>query len=315
MQLFCKAIADKDQLTARLTVLNDGVEILLRPQSLDFTIIQWASEHFPSVAIEVGDRLEEGMPLDPLNDQPHIRDRSRAYLEGIFELADQMEIERVTAHLIAKSVILNASLPSPVYSVAEAMELARQYYTSLGPRLVLENTLLLDPIGNNMVAYWGLGKTLWDFAELDLPLCLDVAHLGATLQALKVAHEQKTDIFHMDCGTYRVHLTDQERALGLAVAGQSLTEAFLSHLDVLPAGLLRGVHLSNCRGFGVNADGWLDGDLDLVLIMEKLAKMRPDYLVPEIRETDYIQYSGNRLMMDAARGILSRTEDVHGGGD
>jgi hypothetical protein len=309
LKLFCKAIADRAQLEARLNVPSDGVEILLRPQSLDTTIIQWALDHFPEVAVEVGDRLEEGLPVDPLNSEPHIRDRSRAYLERVLELADRMGLVRVTVHLVAKSRTLSPHSPPMVYPLAEAMEGARQYYTALGPRLVLENTLLLDPIGNDTVAYCGLGKTLWDFVELGLPFCLDVAHLGVNLKALKVAHEQGTDVLTTDQGPYRLRLTDREESLGRTLFGQSLTEAFLSHLEVLSAKLLRGVHLSNCRGFGLNGDGWLDGELDLVLILERLVGMDPDYLVPEIRETDYIGYPRNRLMLDVARGVLSRCRD------
>jgi hypothetical protein len=191
------------------------------------------------------------------------------------------------------------------------MEQARQYYTALGPRLVLENTPFLDPVGNDTVAYCGLGKTLWHFVELGLPFCLDVAHLGASLQAVRVVHERGTDVLPTDQGPYRLHLTDREKSLGRTLVGLSPTESFLSHLEVLPPKLLRGVHLSNCRGFGLNTDGWLDGDLDLVLILETLARMDPDYLVPEIQETDHTQYARNRLMMDAVRGVLSRVRETN----
>jgi hypothetical protein len=169
----------------------------------------------------------------------------------------------------------------------------------------------LDSVGNNTIAYCGLGKTLWDFADLGLPFCLDVAHLGANLQAVRVVHQQGTDVLPTDQRPYRFHLTDREKSLGRTLVGLSPTQSFLRHLEVLPPRLLQGVHLSNCRGFALNADGWLDGDLDLVLILETLARMDPDYLVPEIQETDYTQYARNRLMMDAVRGVLSRVRETN----
>jgi hypothetical protein len=291
-RVLAKALLVRDQLEARRWVPADGLEVLLVGRPLDPDLLAFCADNYVEVTYEVGDRLGPGRPVDPLSQDPQIRAGSRSRIDAVFEAADRFGASAVTVHLVAGATVLGAGEPSPEQDRDAAIGLAREYYGSLGPRLVLENILPVDFIGAGRAAYGPIGRMMDDFAAVGLPVCLDTAHLGASILAARAAAERGGSVDAPE-GRFEAARGPAEERAAARVAGLSLSQAVLDEAKLLAPGRLAHIHVGNLRGFGPDCDGRVRGELDLMAVVRGLIGLGPKRLIPELWEPDYVSYVRN----------------------
>ncbi len=301
-RVLAKALLVKDQIEARQGVAADGLEVLLVGRPLDPDLLAFCADHFPEVTYEVGDRLRPGVPVDPLSHDPHIRSESRARIEAVFEAAERFGARAVTIHLVAGATVLAAGEPAPVADRAEALIAAKEYYGSLGPRLVLENILPIDFIGAGRAAFGPIGRMMDDFAAIDLPVCLDTAHLGASLLAAREAAAQGAGVDTAE-GRFEAVVGPAEKRAAARCAGLSLNRAVIAEAKLLAPGRLAHVHAGNLRGYGPDCDGRVRGELDMETVVRGLIPLGPRRLIPELGEPDYVAYDRNVELIESLKRL------------
>jgi hypothetical protein len=304
--VLAKALAIRDQIEARRRVAADGLEVLLVGRPLDHDLLRYCADHFPEVTYEVGDRLSPGIPVDPLSDDPRTRSESRARIEAVFEAAQRHDASAVTVHLVAGAVAIKPGQPPPVMDRDQALAEARQYYGSLGPRLVVENILPVDFIGAGRAAHGPIGRMIDDFLAVDLPVCLDTAHLGASLLAAgqSAARGGPAGVDTPE-GRFQAVFGQAERRAADRVAGLSLSRAVKAEAELLAPGRLAHVHVGNFGGFGPDCDGRVRGELDLEGVVRDLLALHPQRLIPELIEPDYVAYQRNAGLIESLKRLAA----------
>jgi len=303
--VLAKALLVRDQLQARRRVPADGLEALLVGRPLDEDLLRFCADHWEPFTLEVGDRLAPGVPVDPLNTDPGIRARSRARIEAALDAAERFGAAAVTVHLVAKAAVLATGETPPVQDRDSALAAAKQYYGSLGPRLVVENVLPVDFIGGSRVAHGPVGRMMADFRAMGLPVCLDTAHLGAALTAAREsAKNGRAANVATDEGVFTAVFGPTEAEAG--DRGQDLSEAVVREARRLAPDQLVHVHVGNVQGFGPDCDGRQDGELDLDQVVSRLLALGPRFLIPELWEGDYVLYERNARLIERLREMVGR---------
>lgn len=294
MKIFAKTILNREQLEARRRLGVDGIEIMLnkaRLESPNFPeLLRFASDSFPVVSLEAGDRLREQKPTDLTDGE------SRKYIERIMQaLSTISNLGLLTVHLVG-----NAYLAAPPYenvprkSPEQAEEIVQrclEYVWKIDPQnkvIALENTFPTDWMDEDKgsISFYPIGKLSQDFGGRQRTY--DIAHAGITFFTFRNLRQGSRGSFytHEKFGDIPVHFSNQEMA---AIATKrNLTEDVIA--DMRTARIVN-VHFNSNRGLLDGYSPFEQGDLDLGRILGEIRRTFPNAnLVAEVKERETGNY-------------------------
>ncbi len=282
----------------------DGIELYLhntdfaKPEAELEGYLRRASDLFPTVNLETGDRLDpDGLhPADLLNPE------CQKYIERVLNFMDKIPNHGyLVVHLEGACQRLQYPYDglqdqNKEELLAKCLDQVRRIDPS-GKRIALENTFPTDwktepepgKPEQGVISFYPFGKLSADFKEF--PRVFDPGHCGITLYTLvntvKVPHAQNGKFKSEEYGRIPVYFGPEEQAIA-AVAQGSLIDAIVKEFEAIPAGKLRGIHinrswkLSDGRGISEEADFNLD---PLLHAVKKRPELSDLVIVTEFKET------------------------------
>ncbi|MDO8428649.1 MAG: hypothetical protein Q7S92_05550 [Candidatus Diapherotrites archaeon] len=333
-KLLGKCILNKRQLAAQAEnvkkELIGGVEVLFEIShptkekilhALKTDYLNYLDGLFPVLSAEIGWTLNNETILDVLSQNSKIRKQSRESIQTAIELLEKIGFEHLNIHLTGDMrKIESNNFVSYERNKMELLSEFREFLNEIGKKkIVLENIPLLEipnPPGT-FTTFHEIGKLPQDFIQLKTNTTLDIAHAGLTLRTLLDQEKQKTFNSHQArvnsyLGWKPVYFGLEEQTMETKLLKQKETKKEKTTQEVIRwlkliqrKGKLKQVHLNNCsyenRLFkGKSMDGHIEGDLELSKIIQGIRKVKPKFIVTEIKEEkeDYVNLKNNKTVWE-----------------
>lgn len=329
MKLLAKSILHPGQIAARARLACDGIEILLLGN--DFQDIAATKDaliaiarEYPVVGLEAPDSVD-GKPVYPLAREPALHHFSREFLSRCVELANELDAKTNAKVYFQYQHLGNRALPDVPVQDGYAFDLdATVYHHTLLQRssnvpVQMENiTPLCAGFGQEENLYYRtvMARTS-DFADANIPLALDIAHLAETLYTWSQA-KQDAHGWHVATARGKLYFpaADEDIATGVRIARHSHLETAITDEIIAEirkhAALIGSLQFANAQpGFAIEHDNeGFAGDGGLIdvprVLKEAVIPAGIPYVIPEYREKDYLDPVNQRAAVDLVRTLSAK---------
>ena len=308
MKIFSKSLYDLEQIKNRRKVgAVDGIELLFGFRMReDADILSYAKDHFGVVSLESWDYFYDGAGLDLMSSREDVRETSRRFVDQMMKITLKYGLFPFSMHLVSGSVPFRPGESTDIIlekredNLRRLKEYLERTYGPHMDRFCFENCQILDYMGKDWITVGNAGKTFQDTIAVNGRACFDIAHYAINFL---LCHEAEEKVIRVKGKAYPNKISEELMREAKRYKKEALNDYLVDLIKKAPAKSIQRFHVCNICGIDPeDCEGTLDGPIDLPRMFRLMREFHAEAaVVPEVKETDYLNPVNQRVILDMAR--------------